>query len=165
MTAPRHTWLTVRDGREKTQRIYDRILEGALDPAVRDIAVRLVQMVDRNDHLERLARLHRFVRDAVSYQREPVEQLQAAPWTLEHGGDCDCLTILLGALAWSLRYPFDVSPHGDSRDPEHYSLSLGWPASDEFSGDESTQWIHAEVSAAALLGESTESAALRGAPL
>jgi len=165
MPAPRHTWMTVSDGRDKTQQIYQRIFEGSLDPEIRDIAVRLTQMVDRNDHRERIARLHRYVRDSVSFHREPVEQLQAAAWTLHHGGDCDCLTILLGALAWSLRYPYRVVPHGDKRDPEHYSLSIGWPASNDCGGDSHTHWLHAEVSAAALLGETSDAAAQRRAPL
>ena len=165
MTAPAHRWLAIHDGRQKTELVRERILEGALHPNVRDVAVRLTHMVDRNDHRERIARLHRFVRDAVSYQREPVEQLQHAAWTLHWGGDCDCLAILLGALAWSLRYPFFVQDHGDPSDPEHYSVWLGWPAADAPHGDRSTQWIHAEVSAAAALGERTEAAARRRAPL
>lgn len=165
MRAPAHQWLTVPDGRAKTELLRERIFEGALDPTVRDIAVRLVQSVDRNDHRERLARLHRHVRDNLSYQREPVEQFQSASWTLEHGGDCDCLTIALGALAWSLRYPVQVQPHGPPDDPEHYSLWLGMPAGDSPDGDASTEWIHAEASAAAAFGERTEAAAQRRAPL
>lgn len=165
MNAPAHRWLAIHDGRQKTELVRERILEGALHPNVRDVAVRLTHMVDRNDHRERIARLHRFVRDAVSYHREPVEQLQHADWTLHWGGDCDCLSILLGALGWSLRYPFAIQDHGDPADPEHYSLWLGWPSSDTPDGDSRTKWTHAEVSAAAALGERTEAAAQRRAPL
>ncbi len=162
---PAHRWLLVRDGLEKTEVLRQRILEGALHPAVRDTAVRLTQMVSRNNHRETVARLHRFVRDAVRYHQEPVEQFQHAAWTLEHGGDCDCLTILLGSLAWSLRYPWIEQPHGDPKDPEHYSIWLGYPPADTPGGDRRTTWIHAEPSAAAALGESSQAAAQRRALL
>lgn len=125
MMLPAHRWQWVRDGEAKTELLRERIFEGALHPLVRDTAVRLVQMCDRNDHAERVARLHRFARDWVDYHQESVELFQHAAHTLEHGGDCDDLTILLGALAWTLRYPWIVVPHGDPQDPVHYSLFIG----------------------------------------
>jgi len=162
---PDHRWQWVRDGAEKTDLLRQKILEGALHPAVREIAVMLVQMVDRGDHRERVARLHRFVRDAVDYHMESIEIFQHPSYTLQHGGDCDDLTLLLGSLAWSLRYPWDVQPHGDPLDPRHYSIFLGWPPAELPTGDERTTWIHAEASAAAAFGESSHSAAARRAPL
>jgi hypothetical protein len=140
-------------------------LRGSTEPAVRDIAQRLVLGTDRNDHAERIARLHRFVRDAIDYHREPVEMFQSPTLTLERGGDCDDLVLLLGALAWSLRYPWQVEPVGDPRDPHHYSLRLGFPAHDEPWGDAHTSWIQTEASAAARLGESPQAAGARRAPL
>lgn len=160
-----HRLVWVRDGEVKTELLRQRILEGALHPEIGDTAVLLTRSVDRNDHHETIARLHRFVRDSVRYHREPIERLQHAAWTLHHGGDCDCLTILLGSLAWSLRYPWRVEPHGDPKNPEHYSLWLGWPPSERPDGDAHTHWIHAEVSASASLGETSESAAARRAVL
>jgi len=162
---PAHRWVWVRDGRSKTELLRERIFEGALDPAVRDTAVRLTQMVDRNHHRERVRRLHAFVRDAVQYHNEPAEMFQSAPWTLEHGGDCDCLTILLGSLAWSLRFPWLEQSHGDPLDPEHYSIWLGFPPSDSPTGDAHTIWTHAEPSAAAAFGETSQEAAHRRAVL
>lgn len=164
MNAPMHDWVSV-PASQKTALVRQRILEGALHPSVRDVAVRLTQMVARNDHHERISRIHRHVRDNLSYHREPVEQFQSADWTLQHGGDCDCLTIAAGALAWSLRYPFVVQPHGDPDDPEHYSIWIGWPAHDDPWGDRRTTWIHCELSAAAATGERSEEAAQRRAPL
>jgi hypothetical protein len=162
---PAHRWIEVPDGEAKTAKLHERIFEGAVHPTVRDIAVRLIAGTDRNDHRERIARLHRFVRDVVDYHREPVEMFQHASWTLRWGGDCDCLVILLASLAWSLRYPWIVEVHGGRDDPLHYSLTLGWPPSDSPTGDRETQWVHAEVSAAAVLGERTQDAAARRAPL
>lgn len=162
---PDHRWQWVADGEEKTALLRDRILDGALHPAVREVAVMLVKMCDRNDHHERLARLHRFVRDAVDYHQESVELFQHPAYTLEHGGDCDDLTALLGALAWTLRYPWLVEPYGDPLDPRHYALDLGWPTAELPHGDAHTVWIHTEPSAAAAFGELTEAAASRGAVL
>jgi hypothetical protein len=160
-----YAWNWVRDGYEKTELVRARVYEGAIQPAVRDVAVRLVAGTDRNAHHERLARLHRFVRDSIDYHREPVEILQSATLTLERGGDCDDLVILLGALAWSLRYPWIVEPVGDPRDPHHYSLLLGWPPSDSPHGDATTRWVQTEPSVAAAFGETPEAAAERGAML
>lgn len=124
-----------------------------------------MRSTDRNAHAERIARLHRFVRDSIDYHREPIEMFQHARTTLEEGGDCDDLTILLGAMAWSLRYPWAVEPVGDPNDPAHYSLALGWPAADEPHGNARTHWLQTEAAAAALLGEHPYAAAERGAPL
>jgi len=165
MTAPAHHWTIVRDGVDKTRLLEQRILEGALDPAVRDIACRLVQSAPQGAHLERLERLHRFVRDSPSYQREAVELFQPARLTLEQGGDCDDLTILLGSLGWALRYPFAVEPVGDPLDPRHYSLSLGWPEADDPIGDARTNWVNTEAAAAVAFGESSQAAARRRAVL
>ena len=90
---------------------------------------------------------------------------QTARTTLEHGGDCDDLVILLGALAWALRYPFAVEPVGDPLDPVHYSLALGFPAADEPQGNPNTVWFNTEPAAAAAFGESAQAAANRRAPL
>lgn len=160
-----YRFVHVPGGIEKTRLLETRIFEGALEPAVRDIAVRLVAGTNRNDHTERLARLHRFVRDSIDYHREPIELFQSATLTLERGGDCDDLVILLGALAWSLRYPWAVEPVGDPNDPDHYSIALGWPAGNEPRGEPRTHWIQAEASAAAVFGEHPNAAAERGAPL
>lgn len=158
-------WLRVRDGVEKTRLLETRIMEGAVEPLVRSVAVELVRTLPRNDHIGRLERLHRFVRNAVDYHRESVEQFQRPSITLEQGGDCDDLSALLGALAWSLRYPWALEPVGDPMDPEHYSLLLGWPASNEPHGDAGTHWVNTETSLAAMFGESATAAAERGAPL
>ena len=156
---------TVRGGVEKTRLLWTRLLEGSLDPVVRRVAQELVHTANRNDHIERLTRLHRFVRDCVDYHREPIEMFQSARTTLNRGGDCDCLVILLGALAWSLRYPVAPWPYGPSEDPSHYSILLGWPPSDEPTGAADTQWIAAEASCQARFGETADAAGARRALL
>lgn len=158
-------WVTVPDGVEKTRLLESRIFEGATDPAVRAIAVELVRTTERNAHAERLARLHRFVRDAVDYHRESVETFQRPGLTLETGGDCDDLVALLAAFAWSLRYPWAVEPVGDPMEPDHYTLWLGSPPSNEPHGEAWTVWTAAEPSAAAGFGETAQQAAYRGAML
>lgn len=162
---PSHRLQLVRDGEAKTELLRERVFEGALHPLVRETAVLLVQMVDRNDHAERLARLHRFVRDSVDYHQESVELFQHPAYTIEHGGDCDDLTALLAALGWTLRYPWIVLPHGDPKDPRHYSTWLGWPSADLPEGDDRTTWVHLEPSAAAAFGETSEQAGARRAVL
>ncbi len=161
----RQTLHVVRGGVEKTRLLIQRILEGSLQPDVREVAVELVRTCPRNAHMLRLERLHRFVRSVVDYHREPIETFQSASYTLHHGGDCDCLTILLGAMGWSLRYPFAVLPFGDLDDPEHYALWLGDPPHDCPTGDEHTHWTPAEVSVQARFGEPTEAAGARRAEL
>jgi hypothetical protein len=161
----RYDFVPVRGGVEKTRLLEQRIILGALEPAVRDVATRLIAGTGRNDHVERIARLHRFVRDSVDYYREPIEMFQSPTLTLERGGDCDDLVILLGSLGWALRYPWAVEPVGDPDNPEHYSLLLGWPASDEPHGDPGTRWIQTEAAVAAALGEHPRRAGERRAPL
>lgn len=155
----------VSGGVEKTRLLETRVLEGALDPAVREIAVRLVHAWPRNAHAARLECLHRFVRDVVDYHREPIETFQAAGVTLQQGGDCDCLVILLCSLAWSLGYPWVADPKGPADDPDHYSCLLGYPPTDAPHGEQWTHWVQCETSCAAKFGETPQAAGARRAPL
>lgn len=151
----------VRDGIEKTQLAYELVYRSAIDPAVRMVAVALVKTAPRDDHRERLARLHRFVRDSVDYHREAIETFQPPAVTLEEGGDCDDHVILLGALAWSIRYPFILEPVGPLEDPDHYTIRLGYPPSDSPHGDKHTIWLQCETTIDALFGESLGAAKRR----
>lgn len=146
------------DGRGKTALLATRVVEGALDPVVRELAIRLVQ--GERDDERRLERLWRFV-SRIPYFREPIEIFAPARSTLYQGGDCDDHTIALCALAWSLRYPWAVEPHGDPSNPIHYSARLGWPAATEPHGDTSTRWIACETTIPTVWGETTAAAAGR----
>jgi hypothetical protein len=149
-------------GRQKTDFLRSLVYASSVEPLVRQTAVRLVNGLPRDAHWDRLVRLHRFVRDAVDYHREPVEMFHTATQTLQEGGDCDDMVLLLGALAWSLRYPFQVVPVGDDFDaPEHYTAKLGWPPSDSPTGDAGTHWADFECTIDALPGEHVQDALRR----
>jgi hypothetical protein len=148
-------------GPQKTEYLVSLVYEGALEPLVRRVAVDLCTGLHRDAHLERLERLHRFVRDSVPYHREPVEMFHTATQVLLEGGDCDDKVILLCAMAWSLRYPFHVEPYGDPEAPSHYTCAIGTPPCDEPTGDASTVWRWYETTVDALPGEHTDEALRR----
>lgn len=152
------------DGAAKTGLIYQMALAGAeREPLVRATAIRLVYGLGRTDHIARLRRLHEFVRDSIDYVGEPIEMLHSASVTLHLGaGDCDDHAILLGALAWSLKYPFAVRPIAqDPEYPEHYSMAIGYPQSHDPLGSADTRWIDVETTIPAHTGEPVERAARR----
>jgi hypothetical protein len=151
--------VTVPDGLSKTRMLYQLALRGALDPLIRDTATRLASSTSSD--LERLRRIHRFVRDGVPYFREPIEMFAPPAFTLRHGGDCDDHTSLIGALAWALRYPFAVEDVGNPRDPEHYTARIGYPAHDSPAGDARTRWIPIETTLPTLFAEHVRDAARR----
>ncbi len=149
-------------GPEKTRFLSVLAVHGAEEePLIRQTAVNLIRGTHRDAHRERLERLHRFVRDNVQYHREPVEMFHYPSHTLLYGGDCDDHVALLGALAWSLKYPFRIVPVGDPEGPRHYTIELGYPEADTFRGDEHTRWMPAETTIDALPGESIEAAEAR----
>lgn len=154
MSEPSRYVVFTMSGPEKTAFLRSLVYAGATEPLVRDSAVGLIRGTHRDDHWERLSRLHRFVRDAVDYHREPIEMFHAPTVTLLEGGDCDDHVLLLCSLAWSLRYPFDVVPIGGSfEDPAHYTCRLGQPPNDEPYGDANTRWADFETTIDALPGE------------
>lgn len=156
------SYVEVRDGREKTQLITALAMHGAtFEPLIRDTAVALMRGLPRSAHAERVQRLHEFVRDSVGYHREPIEMLHPATYTLLRGADCDDHVILLGALAWALRYPFVIEPIGGELDPSHYTIALGYPPSDFPYGDASTVWQWAETTTPARTGEHVLAAVAR----
>lgn len=160
MTVPTAQRLvTVLDGVSKTRVLFQTAIHGALDPLVRDVATKLA--ASTSSDLERLKRIHRFVRDGVPYFREPIEMFAPPAYTLRHGGDCDDHTSLIGALAWALRYPFAVEDVGDPRNPEHYTARIGYPANDHPTGDTRTRWIPIETTLPTQFGEHVRDAARR----
>jgi hypothetical protein len=159
MSEPSRYVVFMMSGGQKTAFLASLVLVGAIEPMVRDTAVGLVRSAPRDDHWERLSRLHRFVRDAVPYHREPIEMFHMATETLLNGGDCDDHVLLLCSLAWSLRYPFQVVPFGGTWDePAHYTCKLGGPPNDEPTGDARTRWADFETTIDALPGESVTQA-------
>jgi transglutaminase-like putative cysteine protease len=148
---------------QKTAYLENFVFAGALNPLVRNTTIAMLRGVHRDDHVERLARMHRFVRDSVPYHREPVEIFQPAATTLVDGGDCDDKVILLCAMGWSLRYPFQVVKiPDDPNDPGgHYTMRVGYGPSDEPHGERTTKWFWVETTIDALLGEYVADAVVR----
>jgi hypothetical protein len=136
---------------QKTAFLENLIFAGAVNPTVRRVTVDLMIGVGRDDHVERLCRIHRFVRDSVPYHREPVEMFHPAGQTLVEGGDCDDKAILICAMGWTLRYPWRVLKLGGQNDPGgHYTTAIGYGPSDLPYGDRSTRWGWFETSCDAL---------------
>lgn len=145
-------WLSLT-GPQKTALLNELAAGGATEPLIRQTAVRIVRGLPRDDHRARLERLHRFVRDAVEYHREPVEMFHRPTQTLLEGGDCDDHVALLCALGWSLKYPWLIEPVGSPEGPSHYTCMLGYPPADEPHGDERTIWFPTETTVDAKFGE------------
>lgn len=150
-------------GQQKTELIRQLAIYGAIhETAIRETAIALVRGLPRSAHFRRIERLHQFVRDSIDYVREPVEMLHPASVTLAEGaGDCDDHVILLGALAWSIKYPFIVEAVGDPGNPYHYTAAIGFPQSEEPTGDASTTWVPTETTARAMTGEHVSDAMRR----
>jgi len=165
--SPRRAYVQIATGEQKTAYMIQLAIHGAtFEPLVRDTAVALMRGLPllrgaADEHVPRLRRLQEFVRDSVPYHGEAIEILQAASNTLEHGGDCDDHVILLGALAWSMRYPFAIIATGDPADPYHYTIALGYPPGDHPSGSSDTLWLAAETTIPAELGEELSDAMQR----
>lgn len=160
MTPSRYTVYTMT-GPEKTAFLRSLVYSGATEPVVRQVAVDLVRTLPRDDHWQRLERLHRFVRDSVPYHREPLEMFHAPTITISQGGDCDDHALLLCSLAWALRYPFRIHFLGTAEDPSHYTCELGQPPSDDPEGDPGTRWAWFETIVDALPGEHVSQALRR----
>jgi len=161
MTPHRQAVVDVKDGPEKLRLLYALTLDDATHPIVRDTAVRIVRSAPRYDHVERIARLHRFVRDCLDYHREPVEMFQHSAVTLQEGGDCDDLIRTLCALAWAVKYPFIIDPIPNEHQIDHFTCRIGYPESNNPHGDAHTTWIPCEVSMPALTGETVQAAERR----
>jgi transglutaminase-like putative cysteine protease len=140
-------------GPEKTDYLRSLVYSGSYEPMVRRVVVDLMRGLHRDDHAERLVRLHRFVRDSVPYHRESIEMFHHPTQTLTEGGDCDDHALLLCSLAWCVRYPFQIETVGDPEAPAHYCCALGFPPHDDPAGDANTEWRYFETIVDALPGE------------
>lgn len=134
------------------------------DPRVAEFVVNQVLIpagVQQRDYPGEAAALLRWVQDHVYYVNEPGERI-VSPWlTVQWGfGDCDCIAVLIGAMAHSIRLPWRFVLAGRDRQgrpvswPEplggsrrrpprgwrffHIFTALGWP---KF---QPTTWMAAE---------------------
>ena len=102
MTDLPHERVVTGSERDKFLLLRARAGEGAADPRVIDLAYRLTARC-RQSHDTQARALHAWVRDTIAYLDERPERFQAAWYTASNGrGDCDCQTILLGAMAEAL---------------------------------------------------------------
>lgn len=86
------------------------VRQGARNLAVRNTAIDIIRGrgVAPHDTLGQIRALYTWVRGRVGFVNDPVgvEQLQGAPYTLEHlSGDCDDYAVLLGSLMESIGIP------------------------------------------------------------
>lgn len=144
--------MVLPNGESKTRLIWELGLDGASHPLVRATATGLVRGAPRFDHIERVTRLHRFVRDSVPYHREPIEMLHPAAFVLMNGGDCDDHAILMVALAWAVKYPAIVEAI-NPENPSHYTMRVGTPPAETPFGDARTRWWSVETTVPAAFGE------------
>lgn len=72
------------------------------DGEVRRVATHIAEWAGSREPAAIAPAIHAYVRDHVPYVPEEVETFQASSGTLEHGGDCDCKTRLVLALARAL---------------------------------------------------------------
>lgn len=93
-------------GTERTiQHMRKLVDEGKLDPLVVLTAQRIVKGVDRRDYPAQARAIFNFVKDGVSYVRDPVdvEVVKSPGLTLKtRTGDCDDQAVLFSALAESV---------------------------------------------------------------
>jgi len=104
--------LSIPDGRQgtlATLKIMSKLAkEGKTNPAIRQLALRLISHIPAKDWFAEIRALHEFVRDKIRYVRDVfgVETLHTPEKLLEIGqGDCDDKSILLAALLMSIGHP------------------------------------------------------------
>jgi Transglutaminase-like superfamily len=95
------------------EQIRSFILEGAKDFAVRRrvVEILMAQRVRARDYLGEIKALFEWVQRNIRYTRDPhrVELLHSARRMLElRAGDCDDMTILLGAMLQSIGHPIRI---------------------------------------------------------
>lgn len=86
----------------------DLVREYRKTPQIRDLAKRITVRCHGKDYRCELESLHKWVRDAIKYQRDvaDVETVQTPDKTLaDKSGDCDDKCVLLGALLQSIGHP------------------------------------------------------------
>ena len=88
------------------------------DPRIATLAVNILKQsgVQPRDYEGQSAALLKWVQDNLYYVNEPDERLQDPLYTLKVGyGDCDDLSIMLGALLESIRMPWKLTISGTTR--------------------------------------------------
>jgi len=117
---------------DRIAHITEKILEGRADPFVRKLAIEAVRHVPPRDWLGEVRAIWDFVTSNVRYTLDPYlrDMYQRARRTLQlGGGDCDDLTILMGAMLMSIGHPvaLKVIDTYDGEGWNHIYLLTGIP--------------------------------------
>lgn len=116
---------------DRIDMIFDFIDEGKRDPVVGQLVGEIVYNIDEKDYEEKLTAIFNWVRKNIRYTHDPhnVELFQRAVRILELGlADCDCLSILIGAMVQNIGYPVRLRVIGiSSNEPEHIYPLVGIP--------------------------------------
>jgi len=130
--------LGIPDGPEGIRQTLEMMRRAALaarvNPAIRELAVRLTNDLRDEDFRSEIERLFLFVRDQIRYVQDinDVETVQTPDYTLALGaGDCDDKATLLAALLESIGHPARFAALGFAPDQfEHVlvetRLGRGW---------------------------------------
>jgi len=116
------------------------------DPRIATLAVNIIKKagVQPRDYRGQAAALLHFVQNEMYYVNEPGERLQDPLYTLKAGyGDCDDLSILLGALLTSIHLPWKLVISGLKNKKKKVRYHHG----DRFPGGEKQgyKWSHIYV--------------------
>lgn len=97
------------------------IKDKARDPQLRAFVMKQLAeaKVGTQDFRGQLAHILRMVQGGIRYSMEPGEQIQSPEYTIRHqSGDCDDITVLLGAMCQSINLPFRLVVTGRARNGE-----------------------------------------------
>ena len=95
----------------RVQIIADLIEEGAKDPKIRELAVKLVESCPSKDYLCEVTRIFSWVKNNIRYVRDVYfrDSYHTARRILQlRGADCDDMTIILSSLVSSVGYPIVI---------------------------------------------------------
>lgn len=102
--------------------------EGARDPQIRELALKIVAGVPNNDREGEISAIYHWVKGNIAFRGEHDETVQMPGVTLRfEGADCDCHAVLLNALLGSLGYVTDfktVAAPGEKDFSHVYALVL-----------------------------------------
>jgi len=119
--------------RDKLAWMRRRAGAAARNPAIVALVTRLTRAARADDYLARCEQIHRFVRDGITYVRDPgrKEQLAHPVVALQRGaGDCDDKVLLCVALARAIGIDADVWPIWASPEyMKHVQWACRWPGS------------------------------------
>lgn len=117
------------------------------DPRLTAFANRLTQHLDPNDTEGRVREIHRFVRDSIRYQHDPMYEQFAHPWVILNKGfdDCDGKSTLFVALLVSLGIDARIRPVYNALGQfVHVQGEAKWKRSERFPGNRGG-WVLAEL--------------------